>query len=132
MQRWKQEGENSKERKVRTPSEPLMARSRPESNMEAEQTHRAIGRFNFDPETQEQMSEIPETWTPPEPTPTLRDPELSRIKPLAVEVALPGLLPSFTGGSQISAGTSRLKELHLRFPESPASEGGGAPGKINR
>ena len=69
------------------------------------------------------MSEDLETKTPP----SLRDLELSRITPLMVDVALPGLTPGSTGGTQVSDGTSRLKELQERLqsrtPKSPASEG---------
>ena len=40
-----------------------------------------------------------------------------------MDVVLPGLTPSSTGGSQVSAGTSRLKELQeilqSRTPEKP-------------
>ena len=55
------------------------------------------------------MSEDLETWTPLEPKTSLRHLELSQIKQLAVDVALPGLTSSSIGGSQGSAGTSRLK-----------------------
>ena len=78
MQRRKQESENSKECKVRMPIRPLMARSRPELKMEVDETPRATGRFNLNRIAQQQMSEDLETWTPPEPTPFLRDLELSR------------------------------------------------------
>ena len=83
----------------------LMTRPRLESKMEVDEVPRASGRFNLNRVAQEQRSEDLETWTPPEPTPSLRDLELSRIKPLMLDVALP-----LTGGSQVSAGTSRLKE----------------------
>ena len=43
-----------------------------------------------------------------------------------LDVVLPGLTPSSTGGSQVSAETSRLKELQERLQsrtsENPASE----------
>ena len=93
MKRLQQESEKSKERKVKTPSEPLMAQLRPESKMEVDKTPRANICFNLDRVAKEQMSEDVETWTPPEPTPSLRDLKLSRTKPLAVDVALPDLTP---------------------------------------
>ena len=67
------------------------------------------------------MSEELETWPPPEPTLFLRDLESGRIGPLMVDV-----VARSTGGSHVSAGTSRLEELQERLqsrtPESPASE----------
>ena len=126
MQRLQKESEKSKERKVKTPSEPLMAQLRPESKMEVDKTPRKNVRFNLDRVAKEQMSEVVETWTPPEPTPSLRDLKLSRTKPLAVDVALHDLTPSSTGGSQISAGVSRPKKLedriNSRTPENSLSE----------
>ena len=72
------------------------------------------------------MDEDLETWTPLEPTPSLRDLESGRIRPRMVDVALPGPTPSSVGASQVSAGTSRLKQLQERLQsktlESPASE----------
>ena len=95
--------------------------------MDVDETPRATGRFNLDQIAQEQMSEELETWTPPEPTPSLRDHELSQARLLAVDVVLTGLTPSSTGGTQGSQGASRLKELQERLQsrtaESPASEG---------
>ena len=104
-----------------------MARSRTKLKMEVDETPRASGRFNLDRVAQEQMSEYLETWNPPKPTPSSRGLEVSRFKPLAVDVALPGLTTSSTSGSQASAGTSRLKELQERLqprtPEISAWEG---------
>ena len=128
LQRKQQETGSGKERRLRTPVEPLMTKSRPDSKMEVDEAPRASGRFNLDRVAQEQMSEDLEKWTPPEPTLSSRDLESVRIKPLTVEVALPGLTPSSTGGSQASAGKPRLKELQERLqartPESPAVEAG--------
>ena len=84
----------SKELKVKTPSEPLIMRLRLESKMEADETPRATGRFNLEGVAQEKMSEDLETWTLPEQTPSLKGVMLSQTKPLAVDVALPGLTPS--------------------------------------
>ena len=104
LQRKQQETGSGKERRLRTPVEPLMTKSRPDSKMEVDEAPRARGRFNLDRVAQEQMSEDLEKWTPPEPTLSSRDLESVRIKPLTVEVALPGLTTSSTGGSQASAG----------------------------
>ena len=95
-------------RKARKPIEPLMARSRPDLKMEVDEVPRASFRCNLDRVAQEQMSEDLETWTPPEPTLPLRDLESGRIRPLMVDVALPALTSSSTGGNQVSARTSRL------------------------
>ena len=126
-QRLQQDTAKSKERKLNTMSEPLVTRSRPESKMEVDETPNATGRFNVNRGAQEQLSDDLETGAPPEPTPPLRDLELSQSKPLAVDVVLPGLTPSSTGGSQGSARSSRLKELQERLqartPKIPASEG---------
>ena len=73
---------SGKERKLRTPIEPLMAKSRPESKIEVDEVPRASDRFNFDRLAQEQMNEDLETCTPPEPTLSLRDLELNRNRPL--------------------------------------------------
>ena len=129
LQRKQQEMGSGKERKTKTPIEPLMgrprpdSRSRPDSKMEAP---RASGRFNLDRTAQGQMSEVLNAWTPPEHVPSLRDLESGRFKPLMVDVTLPGLTPGSTGGSQAGAGTSRLKELQERLqsrtPENPTLE----------
>ena len=79
--------------------------------MEVDEAPRVSGRFNLDRIAQEQMSEDLDAWTPLEHVSSWRDLESGRIKPLVVDFALPGLKPSSTGGSQASAGTSRLKEL---------------------
>ena len=127
LQRRQQEMGRGKERKTTTPIEPLLARSRPELKMEMDEAPRASGRFNLDKVAQEQISEDLETRTSPDLTPSLRDLELSGVRPLIVDVALPNLMPSSTGGSQARTGTSRLKELQERLqsrtPESRASEG---------
>ena len=64
LQRTPQELGSGKERKWKTPIEPLMARSRPDSKMEVDEAPRANGRFNLDRLAQEQMSEDLEAWTP--------------------------------------------------------------------
>ena len=93
--------------------------------MEIDVTPRSGRRFNLDRVAQEQMNEGLDTWTPPEPARSLRDLDSGRIKPL-MDIALPGLTPSSTSGSQAGALTSRLKELQERLqsrtPESPARE----------
>ena len=72
---------SAKERRTKTSIEPLIPRSRPDSKMEVDETPRVSGRFNLDRIAQEQMSEDLDTWTPPEPVPSLRDLESGRIKP---------------------------------------------------
>ena len=119
LQRLQQDNEKSSKRKVKTSSELLMNRSKPEPKREVDENPRVTGHFNLDRKAQEQKSEDVEMWTLPEPTPSLRDLELSQTKPLAVDVALPGLTPSSTGGCQGSAGTSRLK---VKNPRKPPSE----------
>ena len=111
MQRLQQETIKSKERKVKAISELLITRSRPDSKVEVDETPRATGRIYLDRVAQEKINKDLETWTPPEPMLSLRDLKLSQTKPLAVDVALSGLTPSSTAGSQGSAGTSRLKVL---------------------
>ena len=75
------------------------------------------GSLNLDRVAQEQMIKYLETWTPPEPTSTLRDYlYLSQTKPLAVDAQLPGLIYSSTGDSQSCAGNSCIKELQERRP----------------
>ena len=64
LQRRQPEVGRSKDQKDRrTPIEPLMARSRPESKMEVDEVLRASGRSNLDRVAQEQMSKNLETWT---------------------------------------------------------------------
>ena len=73
LQRRQQQGvESGKQRKTRTPIEPLMARSRLESKMELDEVPRASGRFNLNRVAQEHMSDNLETSSTPEPTPSLR------------------------------------------------------------
>ena len=63
LQRRQPEVVRSKDRKARTPIEPLMARSRPESKMEVDEVPNASGRSNLDRVAQEQMSKNLETGT---------------------------------------------------------------------
>ena len=95
----------------------MMARIRPESKMEVEEVSRASN--CFDRVTQEQMSEDLETWTP---HPVLRDLELSRIKPLMGDVALPGLTPK----RSCKRGYSR------EIPKAPHQKGSHTPVENNR
>ena len=71
------------------------------------------------------MNEGLDTWMPSEPVPSSRNQESRRIRTL-MDIALPGLTPSSTSGSQAGAGTSRLKQLQERLqartPERPACE----------
>ena len=101
-------------------TEPAVTRSRPESRMEVDEAPRSSGRFNLDRVAQEHMNEGLETWTPPEPAPSMRNLEAGRNRPL------PGLTPSSTSGSQTGTETSRLKKLQERLQsralESPARE----------
>ena len=61
------------------------------------------------------MNEGLEVWIPPESVPSVRGLEAQPIRPL-MEVTLPGYTPSSTSGnSQISASSSRLKELQDRL-----------------
>ena len=106
------------------PKERVVTVSRPESRMEVDEAPRSKGRFNLDRAAQEHMNEGLEVWIPPESASSLRGMETQVIRPL-MDVALPGYTPSSTpGSSQVSGGSSRLKELHerlqLRNPESPA------------
>ena len=82
-------------------------RSRPDSRMEVYEVPKSSGRFNMDGVAQEHMNEGLDTWTPPEPVPSLSNLESSPIRPL-MDIALPGLTPSSTSGSQTGMGTSRL------------------------
>ena len=106
------------------PKERVVTVSRPESRMEVDEAPRSKGRFNLDRAAQEHMNEGLEVWIPPESASSLRGMETQVIRPL-MDVALPGYTPSSTpGSSQVSGGSSRLKELHerlqLRNRESPA------------
>ena len=125
LQRRPQEVASGKERKKKTTTEPLTARSRPESRMGVDEAPRSSARFNLDRVAQEHMNEGMDTWMPSEPVPSLRNLESGRIRPL-MDIALPGLTPRSVSCSQTGAGTSRLKELQerlqARFPERPARE----------
>ena len=114
LQKRQPEIASAKERKMKKSIEPLMTRSRPDSKMEVDETPRSGGQLNLDRIAQEQMNECLDTWTPPEPVPSLRDLESGRIKPLK-DTALPCLTPSSTSGSQAGAWTSRLKDLQERL-----------------
>ena len=106
----RQEDFAKKKENKKTTTEPAVARLRPESRMEVDEALRAIGRFNVDHVAQEPMNEGLEAWTSPEPVPYMRNLETNPIRPL-MKIALPGLTPSSTRGSQIGRGTSRLMEL---------------------
>ena len=82
--------------------------------MEVDDAPRSSGRFDLDRVAQEHMNEGLEAWTPPEPVPSMRILEASRIRPL-MDIALPGLTSSSTSGSQSGTGTSRLRELQERL-----------------
>ena len=97
------------------PKERVVTSSRPESRMEVDEAPRARGRFNFDREAREHMSEGLEVWIPNEATSSLRSLETQPIRPL-MDVALPGYTPTSTSSdSQVSGGSSRLKELGERL-----------------
>ena len=114
IQRRQREFARQKEKGTRT-AEQATAGSRPESRMEVEEFPRSCGRFNMDRAAQEHMNEELEAWIPPEPVPSVRGLEAQRIRPL-MEVTLPGYTSSSTpGSSQISGGSSRLKELQDRL-----------------
>ena len=68
-----------------TLSEHLMARLRPGSKMEVDETPRVTGRFYLGRVAQEQMSEYLEIWTAPVTALPMRDLKLRRTKPLAVD-----------------------------------------------
>ena len=103
----RQQAVASGKKKKRTPTEPVVTRSRPGSRMEVDEAHRSSGRFNLDRVAQEHMNEGLEAWTPPEPVSSMRNLEANRIRPL-MDIALPGLTFSSTG-------TSGLRELQERF-----------------
>ena len=93
------------------PKERVVISSRPESRMEVDEAPRARGRFNLDREAREHMSEGLEVWIPNEATSSLRSLETQPIRPL-MDVVLPGYTPTSTSSdSQVSGGSSRLKEL---------------------
>ena len=121
----RQQAVASGKKKKRTPTEPLVTRSRPKSRMEGDEAPRSSGHFNLDRVAQEHMSEGLEAWTPPEPVPSMKNMEANRIRPL-MDIALPGLTSSSTSGSQSETGTSRLRELQERLQakalENAASE----------
>ena len=96
-----------------TTTEPAVTRSRPEWRMNVDVAPRAGGRFNLDA-AQAHMNEGLETWTTPEPLPSLRNLEANPVRPL-MEISLPGLTPSSTSSSQTRSGTSRLRELQERL-----------------
>ena len=97
------------------PKERVVTSSRPESRMEVDEAPRARGRFNLDREAREHMSEGLEVWIPNEATSSLRSLETQPIRPL-MDVALPGYTPTSTStDSQVSGGSSRLRELGERL-----------------
>ena len=99
------------------PKERVVTTSRPESRMEVDEAPRARGRFNLDREAREHMSEGLEVWIPNEATSSLHSLETQPIRPL-MDLALPGYTPTSTSsGSQMSGGSSRLKELHERLQQ---------------
>ena len=124
IQRRQRELDQQKEKETRT-TERARASSRPESRMEVDEAPRSKGRFNLDRAAQEHINEGLELWIPTESASSLRGSETTQpIRPL-MDVALPGYTPSSTlSSSQVSASSSRLKELHerlqLRSRESPA------------
>ena len=93
------------------PKERVVTSSRPESRMEVDEAPRARGRFNLDREAREHMGEGLEVWIPNDATPSLRSLETQPVRPL-MDVVLPGYTPTSTSSdSQVSGGSSRLKEL---------------------
>ena len=110
IQRRQREFARQKEKGTRT-AEQATAGSRPESRMEVDEVPRSGGRFNSDRAAQEHMNEVLEVWIPPELVPSVRGLEAQPIRPL-MDVTLPGYTPS---SSQISGGSSRLKELQDRL-----------------
>ena len=93
------------------PKERVVTSSRPESRMEVDEAPRARGRFNLDREAREHMSEGLEVWIPNDAKPSLRGLETQPVRPL-MDVVLPGYTPTSTSSdSQVSGGSSRLKEL---------------------
>ena len=98
---------------MKTTTEPLTTKSRPESRMEVDEAPSSSGCFNLNV-AQEDMNEGLDIWMPSEPVPSWRNLESGRIRPL-MDVALPRLSRCSTSGSQTGAGTSRLKELQERL-----------------
>ena len=97
------------------PKERVVTSSRPESRMEVDEAPRARARFNLDREAREHMSEGLEVWIPNDATSSLRSLETQPIRPL-MDVELPGYTPTSTSSdSQVSGGSSRLKELGERL-----------------
>ena len=93
------------------PKERVVTSSRPESRMEVDEVPRARARFNLDREAREHMSEGLEVWIPNDATSSLRSLETQPVRPL-MDVVLPGYTPTSTSSdSQVSGGSSRLKEL---------------------
>ena len=93
------------------PKERVVTSSRPESRMEVDEAPRARGRFNLDREAREHMSEGLEVWIPNDATSSLRSLEMQPVRPL-MDVVLPEYTPTSTSSdSQVSGGSSRLKEL---------------------
>ena len=99
------------------PKERVVTTTRPESRMEVDEAPRARGRFNLDREAREHMSEGLEVWIPNEATSSLHSLEAQPIRPL-MDLALPGYTSTSTSSSsQMSGGSSRLKELHERLQQ---------------
>ena len=97
------------------PKERVVTSSRPESRMEVDEAPRARARFNLDREAREHMSEGLEILIPNDATSSLRSLETQPIRPL-MDVELPGYTPTSTSSdSQVSGGSSRLKELGERL-----------------
>ena len=97
------------------PKERVVTSSRPESRMEVDEAPRARARFNLDREAREHMSEGLEVWIPNDATSSLRSLETQPIRPL-MDVELPGYTPTSTSSdSQVSGGSSRLRELGERL-----------------
>ena len=110
----KQQAVASGKKKKMTTTEPVVMKSRPESNMEVDEAPRLSGRFNLERVAQEHINKGLVAWTLPEPVPSMRNLKSSRIRQL-MEIALPGLTSSSTSGSQYGTGTSRLRELQERL-----------------
>ena len=113
LQRRQQAVANVKKKK-RTPTEPVVMRSRPESRNEVNGAPRSSGRFNLDRVAQEHINEGLEAWTPLEHVPYKRNLEANRIRPL-MDLALPGLTFSSTSGSLSGTETPRHRELQERL-----------------
>ena len=97
------------------PKERVVTSSRPESRMEVDEAPRARARFKLDREAREHMSEGLEVWIPNDATSSLRSLETQPIRPL-MDVELPGYTPTSTSSdSQVSGGSSRLRELGERL-----------------